>query len=107
MAERITYSNEENEYTVLRAKAKGYGDLITVVGNLAYATTIHKAQGSEYPIVVMPFTTRHFMMLPLNLLYTGLTRAKKVLVLIGTKKAVDTPCGTTKLRNGIPCWLRG
>lgn len=55
---------------------------------LAYATTIHKAQGSEYPIVVMPVTMSHFVMLQRNLLYTGVTRAKKILVLIGEKKAV-------------------
>ncbi|MCI8429460.1 MAG: ATP-dependent RecD-like DNA helicase [Lachnospiraceae bacterium] len=56
--------------------------------SLAYATTIHKAQGSEYPIVVMPFTMSHYVMLQRNLLYTGVTRAKKILVLIGEKKAV-------------------
>ncbi len=56
--------------------------------SLAYATTIHKAQGSEYPIVVMPFTMSHYVMLQRNLLYTGVTRAKKVLVLIGEKKAI-------------------
>jgi exodeoxyribonuclease V alpha subunit len=55
---------------------------------LAYATTIHKAQGSEYPIVVMPFTMQHFIMLQRNLLYTGITRAKRALVLVGTKKAI-------------------
>ncbi|MDR1193218.1 MAG: ATP-dependent RecD-like DNA helicase [Peptococcaceae bacterium] len=55
---------------------------------LAYATTIHKAQGSEYPIVVMPFTMQHYVMLQRNLLYTGVTRAKKALVLVGTKKAL-------------------
>ena len=55
---------------------------------LAYAVTIHKAQGSEYPIVVMPFTMSHFVMLQRNLLYTGVTRAKKILVLIGEKKAI-------------------
>lgn len=54
----------------------------------AYATTIHKAQGSEYPIVVMPVMMNHFVMLQRNLIYTGITRAKKVLVLVGTKKAV-------------------
>ena len=56
---------------------------------LAYATTIHKAQGSEYPIVVMPFTMSHYAMLQRNLLYTGVTRAKKVFVLIGEKKALS------------------
>ena len=55
---------------------------------LAYAVTVHKSQGSEYPIVIAPLTTQHYMMLQRNLLYTCVTRAKKVMVLIGTKKAV-------------------
>lgn len=55
----------------------------------AYATTIHKSQGSEYPIVVMPILMNHFVMLQRNLIYTGITRAKKVLVMIGTKKALS------------------
>lgn len=54
----------------------------------AYATTIHKAQGSEYPIVVMPILMNHFVMLQRNLIYTGITRAKKILVIVGTKKAL-------------------
>ncbi len=54
----------------------------------AYATTIHKAQGSEYPIVVMPIMMNHFVMLQRNLIYTGITRAKKVLVIVGTQKAL-------------------
>ena len=56
---------------------------------LAYATTVHKAQGAEYPIVVMPVMMTHFTMLQRNLLYTGVTRAKKALVLVGQKKAVS------------------
>ena len=56
---------------------------------LAYATTIHKAQGSEYPIVVMPILMTHFVMLQRNLIYTGITRAKKLLVLIGSRKALS------------------
>ena len=55
----------------------------------AYATTIHKAQGSEYPIVVMPVLMNHYMMLQRNLIYTGITRAKKILVMVGTKKALS------------------
>ena len=55
---------------------------------LAYATTIHKSQGSEYPIVVMPVLMTHFVMLQRNLVYTGVTRAKKILVIVGTKKAL-------------------
>ena len=55
----------------------------------AYATTIHKAQGSEYPIVVMPVLMNHYVMLQRNLIYTGITRAKKILVMAGTKKALS------------------
>ena len=55
---------------------------------LAYATTIHKAQGSEYPVVVMPVLMTHYVMLQRNLVYTGITRAKKLLVMIGSKKAL-------------------
>ena len=55
----------------------------------AYATTNHKAQGSEYPIVVMPVLMNHYIMLQRNLIYTGITRAKKILVMVGTKKALS------------------
>ena len=55
---------------------------------LAYAATIHKSQGSEYPIVVMPVLMNHYIMLQRNLIYTGVTRAKKILVMVGTKKAL-------------------
>lgn len=55
---------------------------------LAYATTIHKSQGSEYPIVVMPVLMSHYVMLQRNLIYTGITRAKKICVLVGTAKAL-------------------
>jgi len=55
---------------------------------LSYATTIHKSQGSEYPVVVIPITTGHFMMLKKNLLYTGITRGKSLVILVGQKKAI-------------------
>ena len=55
---------------------------------LSYAVTVHKSQGGEFPVVVMPFTFSHYMMLQRNLLYTGVTRAKKALVLIGESRAV-------------------
>ncbi len=55
---------------------------------LAYATSVHKAQGSEYPAVVIPILTQHFVLLQRNLLYTGITRGKKLVVLVGTKKAL-------------------
>ena len=73
---------------------------------LAYATTVHKAQGAEYPIVVMPVMMTHFAMLQRNLLYTGVTRAKKVLMLVGTKKAVAYCCKhvTVDKRNTLLSW---
>lgn len=55
---------------------------------LAYAITIHKSQGSEFPVVVMPVTMKHFVMLQRNLIYTGITRSKKICVLVGTTKAL-------------------
>ncbi|MFP4457869.1 MAG: ATP-dependent RecD-like DNA helicase [Clostridia bacterium] len=55
---------------------------------LAYAISVHKSQGSEYSVVVMPITTQHYLMLQQNLIYTGITRAKKMVVLVGTKKAL-------------------
>ncbi|MDE6653949.1 MAG: ATP-dependent RecD-like DNA helicase [Muribaculaceae bacterium] len=55
---------------------------------LAYAITIHKSQGSEFPVVVMPVTMKHYVMLQRNLIYTGITRAKKICVLVGTTKAL-------------------
>lgn len=68
---------------------------------LAYATTIHKSQGSEYPVVVMPISMSHFIMLQRNLIYTGITRAKRALVLVGTKKALHYAVRhlTVSLRN--------
>ena len=63
---------------------------------LAYATTIHKSQGSEYPIVVAPLTTQHYIMLQRNLLYTCITRAKKVIVLIGSLKALAISINNNK-----------
>jgi exodeoxyribonuclease V alpha subunit len=54
----------------------------------AYAATIHKSQGSEYPAVIIPVLTQHYPMLQRNLLYTGVTRGKRLVVLVGQKKAV-------------------
>jgi len=63
---------------------------------LAYATTVHKSQGSEYKIVVAPFTMQHYMMLQRNLLYTCVTRAKKILVLVGSRKAIGIAVSNNK-----------
>jgi exodeoxyribonuclease V alpha subunit len=63
-----------------------FGELDELV--LAYATMIHKAQGSEYPAVVIPVMTQHYTMLARNLLYTGVTRGKKLVVLVGQRKVI-------------------
>ena len=55
---------------------------------LAYALTIHKSQGSEYPAVIMPLHTQHFLLLQRNLLYTAVTRGRKLVVLVGSRKAL-------------------
>jgi len=163
LVERVTFHNDENGFCVLRVKARGQRDLITVLGHaamiaagefvqasgtwvndrthgvqfrasflkaaapttaegiekylgsgmeeselsidfdgrevvygfgeldelvLAYATTIHKSQGSEYPAVVIPLTTQHYVMLQRNLVYTGVTRGKRLVVLVGQRKAL-------------------
>ena len=69
-----------------RIAAYGFGELDALVP--AYATTIHKSQGSEYPGVVIPLMTQHYVMLQRNLLYTGVTRGKRLVVLVGQRKAV-------------------
>jgi exodeoxyribonuclease V alpha subunit len=63
-----------------------FGELDEVA--LAYAVSIHKSQGSEYPAVVTPIMMQHYMMLRRNLLYTGITRGRRLVVLVGQKQAV-------------------
>jgi exodeoxyribonuclease V alpha subunit len=80
---------EESEVTVSfdgRSVTYGFGELDALVP--AYAASIHKSQGSEYPAVVIPVMTQHYAMLQRNLLYTGVTRGKRLAVLVGQKKAV-------------------
>jgi exodeoxyribonuclease V alpha subunit len=64
----------------------GFGELDILVP--AYAATIHKSQGSEYPAVIIPVLTQHYPMLQRNLLYKGITRGKRLVVLVGQKKAI-------------------
>jgi len=75
---QVTFDDRQVEYDVT--------ELDELV--LAYAITIHKSQGSEFPIVIIPVTMKHFVMLQRNLIYTGITRAKKICVLVGTAKAL-------------------
>jgi exodeoxyribonuclease V alpha subunit len=82
----------DTEDRILKVNFDGYlveyesSDLDEIT--LAYASTIHKSQGSEYPVVVMPVMMSHYIMLQRNLIYTGLTRAKKLCIMIGTKQAL-------------------
>jgi exodeoxyribonuclease V alpha subunit len=80
---------EEGELSVhfdSRAVSYGFGELDALVP--AYAATIHKSQGSEYPAVVIPVMTQHYAMLQRNLLYTGITRGRRLVVLVGQRKAI-------------------
>ncbi|QIR38300.1 ATP-dependent RecD-like DNA helicase [Tolypothrix sp. PCC 7910] len=81
---------EEQEVVVQygdRLVVYDYADLNEI--SLAFATTIHKSQGSEYPVVILPLYMQHYMMLSRNLFYTGLTRAKQLAIVIGSKKAIS------------------
>ena len=79
-----------------RSVTYGFGELDTLVP--AYAVTIHKSQGSEYPAVVIPMLTQHYAMLQRNLLYTGITRGKRLVVLVGQKRAVAIAVGNVSGR---------
>lgn len=85
----LNIDTETQEVTISfdgRAVAYDYPDLDEIV--LAYAVSVHKSQGSEYPAVVIPILTQHYVLLQRNLIYTGVTRGKKLVVIIGTKKAL-------------------
>jgi len=85
----LNIDTETQEVTISfdgRTVAYDYPDLDEIV--LAYAVSVHKSQGSEYPAVVIPILTQHYVLLQRNLIYTGVTRGKKLVVIIGTKKAL-------------------
>ena len=80
---------DERSLTVIyEGRAVEYEDNELDEVTLAYATTIHKSQGSEYPVVVIPLLMTHYVMLQRNLVYTGITRAKKICIIVGTTKAL-------------------
>jgi exodeoxyribonuclease V alpha subunit len=101
---------ETNEMAVdfeSRSITYGFGELDTLVP--AYATTIHKSQGSEYPAVVIPVLTKHYPMLQRNLLYTGVTRGKRLVVLVGQRKAIGIAVRNTSGRqrwSKLSEWLK-
>jgi len=79
-----------------RELAYGPGELAELVP--AYAISIHKSQGCEYPAVVVPLLTQHYVMLQRNLLYTAVTRGKRLVVLVGTKRAVAIAVRNDRIR---------
>ncbi|MFZ5597750.1 MAG: ATP-dependent RecD-like DNA helicase [Bacillota bacterium] len=93
--------NREDQEVVVdfegRSVSYGFSDLDELI--LAYAVSIHKSQGSEYPVVVMPVMTQHYMMLQRNLIYTGITRGKKLVVIVGSKKAMAIAVRNNKTEN--------
>jgi exodeoxyribonuclease V alpha subunit len=90
---------EAQEVTVLydgRPVVYSWGDLDELVPG--YACTIHKSQGSEYPAVVIPLHTQHYVLLQRNLLYTGITRGRRLVVLVGSRKAAAIAVRTNKVQ---------
>jgi exodeoxyribonuclease V alpha subunit len=87
---RITRIDPEEQEVVVHADGRSvpydFSELDELT--LAYAATVHKSQGSEYPAVILPIHTTHYPMLQRNLLYTAITRARRLLVLVGTRKAL-------------------
>jgi len=88
---RMTLSQQDVEYDFSDANQL----------SLAYACSIHKSQGSEYPCVIIPVLTEHTFMLQKNLLYTGITRGKKLVILVGSKKAVSVAVRSNKAERRI------
>jgi exodeoxyribonuclease V alpha subunit len=85
-----------------------FGELDEIIP--AYATTIHKSQGSEYPAVVIPLSTQHYLMLRRNLIYTGITRGKQLVVLVGQRKALAIAVRNSRAErrwSKLNQWLRG
>ena len=87
---RITRIDQESQELIISFDSRDipydYSDLDEIV--LAYAVSIHKSQGSEYPAVIIPILTQHYILLQRNLIYTGVTRGRKLVVMVGTKKAL-------------------
>ncbi|HYA14123.1 MAG TPA: AAA family ATPase, partial [Syntrophales bacterium] len=97
-AQEVTVKIDDREVTY------DYSDLDELVH--AYAVSVHKSQGSEYAAVVIPLLTQHYMLLQRNLLYTGVTRGKKLVVIIGTKKALAIAVKNNKPQKRYTLLLR-
>jgi exodeoxyribonuclease V alpha subunit len=95
---RITSIDQENHEVNISFDGRGvpydHTDLDEIV--LAYAVSVHKSQGSEYPAVIVPILTQHYMLLQRNLIYTAVTRGRRLVVIVGTKKAMSIGIGNDK-----------
>ena len=104
----IPTSRNSTSTSTARTVTYEFGELDEL--SLAYAITIHKAQGSEFPAVVIPLATQQFMLLQRNLIYTGVTRAKQLVVLIGQPKALSLAVRNNRTQqrfSGLLARLRG
>jgi len=105
---RITNIDEEAQELTIKIDDRevtyDYSDLDELVH--AYAVSVHKSQGSEYAAIVIPILTQHYMLLQRNLLYTGVTRGKKLVVIIGTKKALAIAVKNNKSQKRYTLLLR-
>ncbi|NLT49415.1 MAG: ATP-dependent RecD-like DNA helicase [Ignavibacteria bacterium] len=95
---KVTAFNKREQYLIVMFddKAVKYEYTETDELVLAYAVTVHKAQGSEYPVIIMPLVTEHYPLLQRNLVYTAVTRGKKLVILMGTKQALAIAVNTNK-----------
>ena len=95
---RIAAIDRETQEVMVNFEGKivsyDYSELDELI--LAYAISVHKSQGSEYPVVIMPVLTQHYLLLQRNLLYTGITRGKKLVILVGTEKALGIAVSNNK-----------
>jgi len=101
----IKFIDKQNQRVVISFDEKNvefsFNELDDLV--LAYAITIHKSQGSEYDAVVIPVTTQHYTMLQRNLIYTAITRGKKLVVLIGSMKALNIAIRNNHIQKRFSC----
>lgn len=106
---RITHiSGEEGELIVTFPDYPGTREVVYELRELedlvlSYAVSVHKSQGSEYPVVVMPVVTQHYLLLQRNLIYTAITRAKRLVVLVGTKKAIAIAIKNSRSEERFSC----
>jgi len=95
-------NQEEGEMVVVFPDYRGSREVVYGLNeleelDLSYAISVHKSQGSEYPVVVVPVVTQHFILLQRNLIYTGITRARELVVVIGSKKAMGIALGNNRV----------